>query len=59
MAARKLLRLHRAVKRDTLERFPIGWNRSRFHPIGNARTGDRDFTGHIPSGWFQPNGMCS
>ena len=28
-----------------LKRFPMGWNRSRFHPIGNARTGDCGFTG--------------
>ena len=41
-----------------LERFPVGWNRERFHPTGNARTGVAGFTAHIPFGWFQPNGMC-
>jgi hypothetical protein len=38
------------VLRACLERFPIGWNRSRFQPIGNARTGDVDYAGHIPFG---------
>jgi predicted XRE-type DNA-binding protein len=33
-----------------LERFPMRWNRERFHLIGNARTGDRCFNGHIPFG---------
>jgi hypothetical protein len=33
--------------------------RERFHLLGNARKGDTDFTGHIPFGWNQLNGMCS
>src|SRR3954462_8938452 len=42
-----------------LERFPMRWKRSRFHLIGNARTGDAGLNGHIPSGRFRPDGMCS
>src|SRR5215831_19328330 len=32
-------------KRGSLERFPVWWNRLRFHQTGNARTGDRVATG--------------
>ena len=37
---------------ERLERFPGRWP-------GNARTIDADYTGHIPFGRFQPNGVCS
>ena len=54
--------LHRHVRDEVgghrLERFPMRWNRVRFHRIGKARTGDRGCNGHIPFGCFQPNGMC-
>jgi len=36
--------------KPALERFPISWKRSRFQLIGNARTGNTGYTGHIPSG---------
>jgi len=45
--------------RFVLERFPVRWNRVRFHLTGNARTGVSCCSRHIPFGWFQPNGICS
>ncbi len=32
------------------ERFPVEWNRERFHSTGKARYGNADCTGHIPFG---------
>jgi hypothetical protein len=48
-----------AVCRSLLKRFPIRWNRLRFHLIGNARTDIARLTGQIPSGRFRPAGICS
>jgi hypothetical protein len=54
-AAHRGRQLHRRGLRrlpafPDLERFPIWWNRLRFHQIGKARAEDRSFNGHIPSG---------
>jgi hypothetical protein len=45
-----IARIQRAGSQAALERFPVRWNRERFHLTGNARTGVSCCSRHIPFG---------